>query len=580
LESQSSTNRAFALTNNHLWLTYSEAAGIIQPNGKTLALEFEADGKELGTYHDTIVADITDFTKIKLPVEMRVIAPKPDWSVDESDYEASLSIIANINVDSTGMSEDTTNLISAWIDGELRGVDHLRSVGEYHAAYINVAGDESDKDKQIHFRVWLADSGKIYKGHAEQAMHYQPGGLVYGTTPDPRVIRINTTTDEMTFIPLNKGWTWFSLNRDMGDMSTNAVLSSLTPSSGDVIMPLDTATTAEYQLAAGGWIASGLDSLNPSDGYMIHLKEADTLWIWGPVPAKKGYALQNGWNFIGNPYTSPVDINDAFKDPPVNQFSEGEIIRSQNAFAEYQDDTTWQGSLTTLYPNEAYKIKVNAHKGVVFRGGPAGEWEVNPHDYENGMRIAGVIQVDGNEFMDDQSVVGAFIGGECRGTGQLEYIPAMDRFMLSMVVYADQPEQEVKFRIYDGVADTVMDVKATMAFAPGKLTGSYRFPYVFSPSATTGISNLGADGIDPELSISPNPFTSELRLSFVDDQPDEYVVELYNGAGEIFFHRQVGSVKGDNTWTIKPGKRLASGMYYVTVKHNGTILETFKVVKE
>jgi hypothetical protein len=86
--------------------------------------------------------------------------------------------------------------------------------------------------------------------------------------------------------------------------------------------------------------------------------------------------------------------------------------------------------------------------------------------------------------------------------------------------------------------------------------------------------------MSPEFSISPNPFRDELQISFRDDQPQKYVVELFNGVGELFYQRSVTSSAGENTWHLEPGARLAAGMYYVTIKTDGNVVQTFKVVKE
>jgi hypothetical protein len=210
----------FVLANNQNWLQRTPGAGNVPPAGQPVSLEVDAANLAVGTYYDTVSATITGFTTVRLPVTVHVIQPLPDWSIDPAQFEHSVQVVANANIDSTGLSTDTMDVITAWIDGELRGMGRVQKVGSgYHAAYVLVHGHTADAGKPVDFRVWDASRGAEFQGHADQNVTFNTTGAVYGTTPNPVVIWVNTAVDSLRYIPLKQGWNWFSLNLTQPDMS-------------------------------------------------------------------------------------------------------------------------------------------------------------------------------------------------------------------------------------------------------------------------------------------------------------------------------------------------------------------------
>ena len=191
-----------------------------------------------------VTANIAGFTDEVLPVTVHVIKPVPKWNVDPSKYQHNISVIAIPKIN-TVESTDTNDVITAWIDGELRGKGKVKRVGaNYHAAYISVYGDDDDTTKMVDFRVWDASVGAEFQGHPETDVFFSSGNSIYGSTIDPLNIEVNTNEDSLRYIPLKKGWNWLSINTVLGDMSVANVFKSLSLDNGDMIM--SQSTSAEY----------------------------------------------------------------------------------------------------------------------------------------------------------------------------------------------------------------------------------------------------------------------------------------------------------------------------------------------
>lgn len=577
-------NEAFTLSNGLPWLQPDVMNGVVLPSGTPVTFTVDATDQQVGMYSDVAEADIVGFTVEELPISIRVIKPVPDWTVDPSDYEHSVNVIANVSVDNGPLSTDESDVITAWIDGELRGVGQVEQEGVYHAAYITVHGDDVDTTKLIDFRVWDASAGAEYQGHVDPSfgdITFQSDNTIYGTTPNPVVIHVDPDVDSLQYIPLRAGWNWLSFNRLFDDMSVNNVLKSLTPTQNDMLMDYN-GNSWDYD--NGSWVTvSGVDTVNNEAGYLLHLAAADTLRIAGEEAPNAAIFLAQGWNLIGYqiPFAQPLNTG-AFALISTDSFFTGDVYKGQDAFSVYQgSDTLWAGSLDYLEPWKAYKVKSGTARVINYArsSGPA-TWNVNENAYEHATRVLAVLQVDGFEFRDDVSKVAAFVGNECRGVAELQYMPHLNRFMAPLFVHSNNPGEEVDFYFWDGLADTVYTAAQKVNFDPDAIVGHLRSPKVLSPeSISTGIDGDNAP-MQVGFALTPNPFEGQLLLTFDEPSPTDYDVVMHNAIGEQVMARSIQSVKGMNRVYLNTDPNLANGVYFVTVRTTAGAVASFKVVKQ
>lgn len=117
------------------------------------------------------------------------------------------------------------------------------------------------------------------------------------------------------------------------------------------------------------------------------------------------------------------------------------------------------------------------------------DWAVNPHDYETSMNVIGVVKnLDGTYMTDEDDLLAAFIGEECRGLAHLAYNEIYDSYYVTMDIYGNDTEdtgKEVTFRAYDASTGTVYPEVTWTDTDPCKfvelvLLGSYANPKVFN----------------------------------------------------------------------------------------------------
>jgi hypothetical protein len=484
----------------------------IYPNegsGKDILFRVNTDKLEIDSYRFTVFAEKIDtivqgdFYSPYLEIKVNVLGKPPAWQPDPTLYEDQMILLANYQFTDALPSTDTTDVISAWIGNEIRGVGNIEKSGDHYVAYLFVYGDkEEDLDKPLEFRVWNAKQGKEYDAHPADSIFFRAGKTV-GSSLAPEILVVNRLSDEARYIPLNGGgWTWFSLNTDQQGNPLNSVLRSLKATDGDFIRTKN--KSASYLAQSEEWITlDSLDSLAVEDGFAIWLQGADdTLRVTGADADVNYLPLDKGWHFIGYPQQEAKVLDESFfTDLPGSAniyVTRSALDNNDDDFAEYSSSAGWLKDFD-MRPNRAYQLYVSDLTTWTFgegtkakpmglvreKSGPiqtpqpqqADTWTVNPADYANTMIVIADLLIDGEVSRDSLDRVAAFVGEECRGVAELEYIKALDQYQLSLFIYSNEPNEEVSIYLYDASRKEVYLHEEQLNYRNNAIIGKMSSPY-------------------------------------------------------------------------------------------------------
>ena len=271
------------------------------------------------------------------------------------------------------------------------------------------------------------------------------------------------------------------------------------------------------------------------------------------------------WSWLGNPYQYNHDINEVFATDIENEnnFNEGDRIVSKDyGFAEFVGGK-WQGTLTTLRAGEGYMFfnagseDVNMNykrerelpQGTPTMNAPQRKqtiWTYNSAPFADNMTIVADL---GNEYSAERFTVGAFVGEECRGEGE------MIEGKCFITVHADKGET-ISFKLYDAVSGEMRTINEQLPFA--KMAGSFRAPQRLTVGGiVTGIT--AADIASSGIAIVDGQITVQ-GMDVAD-------VIVCNASGAVVS-------TGETTVTGLP-----SGVYVVKVKTKDGKTVTKKLVK-
>lgn len=257
------------------WLTMTPKDNItIAPDGQLIDFLITAN-QEIGVYTAGIEINGSSGQKPELVIELTILAPPPPGTFDQTAFEKEMTIITNwrfTDMAVDAMSKDIQDILSVYINGKPRAIKNIeRAGGDLYVAYLTVLGNTEDEGKTINFRVWDADEGVAYAAHAEVDILFEIDKMI-GNTIEPEILMVDKAIDEIKNIPMNAGWTWFSLNTQLADMSISKSLASLTKlTTGDIIKTGD--KFAQY-IEGQGWVAAGenpLTQLSIKEGYALYL---------------------------------------------------------------------------------------------------------------------------------------------------------------------------------------------------------------------------------------------------------------------------------------------------------------------
>lgn len=314
-----------------------------------------------------------------------------------------------------------------------------------------------------------------------------------------------------------------------------------------------------------------LNSLDTGTCYKIKVKEEEPglldlrIMYTGAYEDMRTYRqIVPMWNWLGNPYQYDHDINSVFvKEENRNVFNVGDrIVSKDDGFAEYNGEK-WTGTLTTLRAGLGY-MYFNAgsenvdmeleHEYYMPQGTPVmnvpqhkqSVWTYNSAPFADNMTIVADL---GNDYSAERFTVGAFVGDECRGEGE------MIDGKCFITVHADKGET-ISFKLHDAVSGEMRTINEQLPFA--KMAGSFRAPQRMTVGGiVTGIT--AADIASSGIAIVDGQITVQ-GMDVAD-------VIVCNASGAVVS-------TGETTVTGLP-----SGVYVVKVKTKDGKTVTKKLVK-
>lgn len=300
------------------------------------------------------------------------------------------------------------------------------------------------------------------------------------------------------------GWKWTSLYS--GGVSWNSPEYEL----GDVVEEIRSEDALLHNDPEYGYFGD-LNRLEPGTCYKIKVKEEEPgllnlrIYPGGYEDMRPYRQIVPMWNWLGNPYQYDHDINSVFstEDAYANKFNVGDrIVSKDNGFAEYNGEK-WTGTLTTLHAGLGYmyfnaasdtinmelKYEWNMPQGTPVMNAPQHKqsvWTYNSAPFADNMTIVADL---GNEYSAERFTVGAFVGDECRGEGE------MIDGKCFITVHADKGET-ISFKLHDAVSGEMRTINEQMPFA--KMAGSLRAPQRLTVGGiVTGITaaDIASSGI-------------------------------------------------------------------------------------
>jgi hypothetical protein len=576
------SQQTYKLENLPSWLKASPSAGTIEPLKNQIVTFTVSQGVNLGKYNENIYLSTDLGFSEKLPVNLSVYKPEPDWKVNPSGFQYSMSIIGQLSINGI-ISTDDYDIVGVFSGDECRGVVHLVYVEPYdrYLAYLDIYSNKDFGDSLL-FKVWDASEGKIITRVLPLLVF--ENNNVMGTPSSP----VNIVAEEFyqALIPLNGGWNWISFNLVSPDLNTlPKLLNSVAVVDKDLIKGQQAFDI--YSSQAGSWAGSLTSNkgIVPGKMYMLKTSASDTIRYEGPVAdAKTPLALHSGWNWLG--YLPQVNLTPAEAFSTFNP-SNNDVVKSQYQFSLFDKNLGWIGSLSYMVPGYGYMYRATSSGTLIYpskslaKSGSSGNYDTGESplfmsewaNYPNNMSVVAILEGSDGKMLSGDYVIRAETTG--KNIGMARTINEGGKSLYFLTIFGPASEDSIKFAADDG-SGKLLKSRNGLMFRAESLEGTFEKPFIIKLS-TAGIGDTESGGKEIEPYCYPNPFRDLITLVPGNIFSDNINVDLLDITGKTVYSSMFGLSKVNAS--IKINLNHIPGGYYILRITDGTTHRNLKLVR-
>ncbi|MGN0235470.1 MAG: LamG-like jellyroll fold domain-containing protein [Paludibacteraceae bacterium] len=356
------TTRQYELNSLPSWITAQPATGVLAPL-ETQTITFTVDeGLNIGDYTEYVY--LTDDRQLddRLLLNLHVKATCP-WTLDQSELNRSMSLVGQVYIPAENGSfridTDSQDMVAAFVGEQCVALAPVRLNQQTQpVTYMTIYGNDSHAGKELRFQLWHAANGKVYILAPSEDITFHANDC-YGCEGTP--VTLTVTDRQIQLLDLQAGWNWFSLylKPTYRNNLTRLFGSSNAWTNGDIIKDPTEQYFAEYRVnnTPIRWFGT-LSMIRYQNIFLAHTANPVQLQIEGDPLDDEGrtLTLSQGWNVL--PYLLPdkQSLTDALADY-YDQASEGDLIKSRDAFAVFSNASKWEGNLTYMQPGQGYMLR-------------------------------------------------------------------------------------------------------------------------------------------------------------------------------------------------------------------------------
>lgn len=581
--------KTYNLQNIPQWLSANQPTGTIAPNSSREITFTVNPNVNIGSYEEAIGL-ITDFGySEKLVIKLKVFAPEPNWTVDASKFQNSMSVIGQMRIGNV-ISSNTDNILAAFVNGECRGkgkLQYFENIDRY-LVFLDIYGDST---APVIFKIWNAAEGKMHDEVTPELTFI--ANDLRGSISAPVIF--NADDKLLRTIPLNNGWNWVSFNLSMRDSNNfNKLLNNLKLDGGEILR--SQTQSSDYNIGQGwlGTLSSPFAGVKPNFSYRLKSIGIDTLTISG-VEIDPSYApvpLVTGWNWIGFVSQRNLNTNEAFANHTATH---GDLIKSQNSFAVYDSILGWIGSLQALRPNVGYMYYAQANGQFVYpRSAMFGKntieaehsvskrWKPDYFAYQNNMSVVAKVSTCLNLQNSGELLLGAYVNNELRGVAKAQ--KTGNDFFYYLTIAGDESDSKITFKLLNESNGKSYLCNESHSFASNTVLGKTSQAVLLSTAAQVDCSSGQNIEQGFKVTLYPNPTvaTVDVKLAIELPQDDEVTITVYDMNGKIVTSYQTNKLnKGYQLLPVfnEGDITISTGVYFVKVNtstHNTHI----KLIKQ
>ena len=564
------SNQPFTISGIPSWMQAEATSGTVNPNA-TKQLTFTVDEDlAMGNYTADVFLETNSGFNDRLTFNLRVLADAPDWSVNAPDFDYSMNIIGQIEIDGI-LSRDKYTKIGAFVNDEPRGEAYLTYDAAYDSyyTYLTIYSNDNKNEEEVTFKIWDALNGKIIASSIDgQAKIPFLNNDIQGTKSSPKLFSATTLTEQN--LAFNKGWNWVSFyTNDSRFNNIGNTFNQLNLTQGD-------------QIKSGKWFTSyedgfwngNLMELSSTKMYKVKLAKENNLRLLGTQvdEANMSIEINQNWNWLPFPVHRNISLQEAlaFYTP-----TDGDVIKDQFSFAIYDALSGWSGTLTYLESGEGYMLRSGKAQTFSYPDADVAAKSVSKHsNSKNAKHNSNFAEYSSNmnivaEVIDTETATKVLVFDDSnvlRGTADIQEISG--KRMCFITVFSNNADN-----LHYVLADDIkkVNIEKYFIFSNNAVLGNFQNPIQLSSKALS-IENISIN----RFNLYPNPFKDELKIDFSNENVTIEKVEIFNTLGILIAKKYLKSTQKTTIDT----RFFANGFYFIKITGNDGKFVTKKLVRE
>jgi len=423
--------------------------------------------------------------------ESSLTQPVPEWDVNPSGYEQTMSAIIQI-ISEGETAEGSDHILAAFCDDECRGIASGQLVFDKWIYYLTIYANQNGE--HISFRFY--DAAKSKDLPVLQNITFFLNGIT-GTPLEPLVLSAGhyildiNDNNEATVIQVENNWSGTeTLLFTVADQGTAAGYSA----SDEVTFSIIEDNAPQILSIPHQIVTQGEDFDDIAlDDYLIEMDDDEVLWSCSTVEHLEIdinssnmlsiSVISEDW--VGTETititatdntefaaSSSIEVNftvTGIDHPPVLEGIPDQTIASGMEFEQVLlndylteldgDDIEW--SCLILPEDEPQPLPI---------------WAVNPSNYEFTMTVIAEVISEGYQAVDDNHLLGVFCEDECCGTAQAIF--SLNRWLYFLTVYSNEYYDEMSFKFYDAIKGREIYVQEILNFSSNSSIGEPLDPLI------------------------------------------------------------------------------------------------------
>lgn len=448
-----------------------------------------------------------------------------NWGTPDSHAKSSNTpIVAKVTL---GETVQETGTLGAFVGDSLRGLATIHTDGNFWIqAFYNEGETNPDE-----FTFKFYDGQQEYTNCTTTLPGQEEG---YGTPNSPvELVFANEQTMTQT-TQFAQGWSWWSTPVEMNGVDGLTMLENSIGADGNLIRTQN-GLSVEYLTDWEMWWGDEFTITNEAM-YEIKMNNAKSATLSGVIanPTSHPITISNGWNWIGYPKNTSMEINAAFASLSS---VDDDIIQMRNGeYSVYISGYGFWGDFENVNPGNGYKYKYNGTQAQTFTfpsnnrsnnvqpNNVAASLESSSYQYM--MNVIASVTLDDTEIFSEGYEITALCNGEPRGTARLRYCEPIGKYIALITVFSDKSEQ-IQFSLRDDVDNSLYLGNETVQFESEKVIGSLGEPYPI---------HFGTSNARMLANMFPNPTNKghvvRIDMTGLPQSNEACLLEIFNSTGE------------------------------------------------